>query len=158
MLSYLVEMEGCVIPEAKRRKLKGRARFSIDVVNCLTKPSSPDDSKQVVLENAIDQSIEQTMDGLRRGVRTILANDQAGDMVRLLSWMVLVYHLHDGKISFASKDQSDFVDKTLCRLRPHSDGVHLVMDEPMVVEAVENELKATGKDPAFLEYLDQIFR
>jgi len=28
----------------------------------------------------------------------------------------------------------------------------------MVIEAVEIELKASGKDPAFLEYLDQIFQ
>lgn len=32
------------------------------------------------------------------------------------------------------------------------------MDEPMVVEAAEEELKATGEDPAFLENLDQIFQ
>lgn len=32
------------------------------------------------------------------------------------------------------------------------------MDEPMVVEAVEIELKASGKDPAFMEYLDPIFQ
>ena len=32
------------------------------------------------------------------------------------------------------------------------------MDEPMVIEAVEIELKASGKDPAFLEYLDQIYQ
>ncbi|KAF8927043.1 hypothetical protein BGZ58_010673 [Dissophora ornata] len=56
------------------------------------------------------------------------------------------------------KDQSDFVDKALCRLQPHPDGVYLVMDEPMVVEAVEEELKVTGKDPAFIEYMDQIYQ
>ncbi|KAF8920501.1 hypothetical protein EDD21DRAFT_449173 [Dissophora ornata] len=158
ILSDLVEMKDCVIPDAKRRKLVGRARFSVDVVNRLTKNSSPGDSKQVALENAVDQSIEKTMASLRRGVRTILASDQAGSMARLLSRMVLAYHLHGGKISFAGKDQSDFVDKALCRLRPHPDGVHFVMDEPMVVEAVEIELKARGKDPAFVEYLDQIFQ
>ncbi|KAF9176357.1 hypothetical protein BGZ50_000933 [Haplosporangium sp. Z 11] len=98
------------------------------------------------------------MDGLRRGVRTILANDPAGGLARLFSRMVLAYHLHGGKISFADKDQADFVDKALCRLQPHQDGVHLIMDEPMVVEAVEVELKATGKDPAFMEYMDQIYQ
>ncbi|KAF8928395.1 hypothetical protein BGZ58_009679 [Dissophora ornata] len=158
MLSDLVDMDDCVIPEAKRRKLEGRPRFVVDVINRLTKPSSSGDDKQVVLENAIDRSIEHTMEGLRRGVRTILANDQGGGMTRLLSRMVLAYHLHGGKISFAGKDQADFVDKALCRLRPHPDGIHFVMDEAMVVEAVEIELKASGKDPAFLSYLDQIFQ
>ncbi|KAI8597591.1 hypothetical protein EDD21DRAFT_418573 [Dissophora ornata] len=32
------------------------------------------------------------------------------------------------------------------------------MDEPMVVEAVKEELKASGKDPAFMEYMDQIYQ
>ncbi|KAF8923781.1 hypothetical protein BGZ58_002528, partial [Dissophora ornata] len=158
MLSDLVDMEDCVIPEAKRRRLTGRARFVVDVVNRLTKPSSPGDDKQAVLEKAIDNSIEHTLEGLRRSVRSILASDQSGGMARLLSRMVLAYHLHGGKISFAGKDQADFVDKALCKLRAHPDGIHLVMDEPMVIEAVEIELKASGKDPAFLEYLDQIFQ
>ncbi|KAF9197143.1 hypothetical protein BGZ49_002583, partial [Haplosporangium sp. Z 27] len=158
MLSDLVDIDDCVIPEAKRRKLTGRARFVVDVVNRLTKPSSPGEDKQAVFEKAIDSSIEHTLDGLRRSVRSILASDQSGSMARLLSRMVLAYHLHGGKISFAGKDQADFVDKALCKLRPHPDGIHLVMDEPMVVEAVEIELKACGKDPAFTEYLDQIFQ
>ena len=127
MLSDLVDMDDCVIPEAKRRKLAGRARFVVDVVNRLTKPSAPGDDKQVVLEKAIDNSIEHTMDGLRGSVRSILASDQSGCMARLLSRMVLAYHLHGGKISFAGKDQADFVDKALCKLPPHPDGVHLVM-------------------------------
>lgn len=157
VLSDLTDMGDCVIPDAKRRKLAGRARFSVDVINRLTKPSSGD-SKQAVLNEAIDNSIDHTMDGLRRGVRTLLANDHAGGTARLLSRMVLAYHLHGGKISFAGKDQSDFVDKALCRLQPHPDGVHLIMDEPMVVEAVEEVLRASGKDPSFLEYMDQIDR
>ncbi|KAG0212245.1 hypothetical protein BGX28_006598 [Mortierella sp. GBA30] len=158
ILSDLTDMGDCAIPETKRRKLAGRARFSIDVVNRLTKASSPEDSKQAVLDNAIDKSIEHTMDGLRSGVRTILSNDPAAGLARLLCRMVLAYHLHGGKISFAGKEQADFVDKALCRLQPHPDGVHLVMDEPMVVEAVEDELKATGKDPAFIEYMDQMYQ
>ena len=127
MLSDLVDMEDCVVPEAKRRKLSGRARFVVDVVNRLTMSSSPGDDKQAVLDNAIDKSIEHTLEGLRRGVRSILANDKSGSMARLLSRMVLAYHLHGGKISFAGKDQSDFVDKSLCKLRPHPDGIHMVM-------------------------------
>jgi len=98
------------------------------------------------------------MDGLRRSARSILASDQSGSMAQLLSRMVLAYHLHGGKISFAGKDPADFVDKALCKLRPHPDGNHLVMDEPMVIEAVEIELKASGNDAAFLEYSDHIFQ
>ncbi|KAF9113343.1 hypothetical protein BGW39_003795, partial [Mortierella sp. 14UC] len=79
------------------------------------------DSKQAILVDAVDKSIEHTMNGLRAG-------------------------------------QSDFVDKALCRLRPHPDGIHLMMDEPIVVEAVHAELKASGKDPAFLEYPVQLYQ
>ncbi|KAG0041828.1 hypothetical protein BGZ89_007215, partial [Linnemannia elongata] len=116
------------------------------------------DSKQVDLEDAVDKSIEHTMNGLRAGVRIILENDKTGEAARLLGRMVLAYHLQDGKISFSSQQQSDFVDKALCRLRPHPDGIHLVLDEPMVVEAVQEELKASDKDPALSEYLDQLYR
>lgn len=82
-----------------------------------------------------------------RGVSAIFANHQPGRMDRLLSRIVLAYHLHGGKISFAGKDRPNFVDKALHRLRPHTDGVHSVIDEPMVVEAVEEDLNATGEDP-----------
>ncbi|KAG0367631.1 hypothetical protein BGX24_003146 [Mortierella sp. AD032] len=143
---------------AKRRKLTGRPRFAVDVVKRLAMHQSSQDSKQAILNDAVDKSIEQTMSGLRIGVRTILESDRTGESARLLSRMVLAYHLQDSKISFSSQHQSDFVDRALCRLRPHSDGVHLVMDEAMVVEAVEEEFKASGKDPVFLESLHQLYQ
>ncbi|KAF9111492.1 hypothetical protein BGX30_007586 [Mortierella sp. GBA39] len=47
----------------------------------------------------------------------------------------------------------------LCRLLPHRyGGIHLVMDEPMVVDAVEEELKASGKDSEFSEYLGLLYQ
>ncbi|KAI8356285.1 hypothetical protein B0O80DRAFT_23814 [Mortierella sp. GBAus27b] len=158
ILSDLVDMSDCDLPPAKRRKLTGRARFSVDVVKRLATRCSSQDSKQVDLEDAVDKSIEHTMNGLRARVRIILENDKTGEAPRLLGRMVLAYHLQGGKISFSSQQQSDFVDKALCRLRPHPDGIHLVLDEPMVVEAVQEELKASDKDPALSEYLDQLFR
>ncbi|KAF9349932.1 hypothetical protein BGX26_011839 [Mortierella sp. AD094] len=156
MLSDLVDMSDCEIPPAKRRKLTGRARFSIDVVNRLATPCSFQDSKQATLVDAVNKSIEHTMNGLQTGIRTILDSDRTGEAARLLCRMVLAYRLQGGKISFSSNQQSDFVDKAVCRLRPHPDGVHLIMDEPMVIEAVEKELKASGRDPAFSGYLDQL--
>ncbi|KAI9597360.1 hypothetical protein BDF19DRAFT_434822 [Syncephalis fuscata] len=129
--------------------LTGRSRFSVDVINHLAASCAFKGSKQAILDHAIDKSIKHTINGLRAKIRAILANDQAGGIARLLSRMVLAYHLHD---------QSDFVDKALCKLRPHSDGIHLIMDEPIVVEAVQEELKALGKDPVFSEYMDQFNR
>ncbi|KAG9068930.1 hypothetical protein KI688_011226 [Linnemannia hyalina] len=158
ILADLVDMSDCEIPPAKRRKLRGRARFSVDVVKRLATPCSSQDSKQAALVDAVDKSIEHTTNGLRVGVRTILERDNTGEAARLLSRMVLAYHLQDAKISFSSQQQVDFVDKALCRLRPHSDDIHLILDEPMVVEAVEAELRASCKDPSFLEYMDELYR
>ncbi|KAG9067627.1 hypothetical protein KI688_012412 [Linnemannia hyalina] len=160
--SKLVDMSDCEIPPAKRHKLTGRARFSIDVVERLATRCSSQDSKQAILDDAVDKSIEHTINGLRIGVRTILESDKTNEAARLLSRMVLAYHLQDAKISFSSQLQSDFVAKALCRLQQHPDGVHLIMDEPLVVEAVEEAveegLKSSGKDPTFIEYMDQLNR
>ncbi|KAK3840965.1 MAG: hypothetical protein J3R72DRAFT_446220 [Linnemannia gamsii] len=158
MLSDLVDMSDCDIPSAKRRKLSGRARFSIGIINRLVATGSTQACKQATLDNAINYTIEHVKGALRSGVRPILQSDQTGEAARLLCRMVLAYRLSDAKISFSSQQQYDFVDKALCRLKPHSDGIHLIMDEPLVVEAVEDELQASYKDPTFLEYLDQIYR
>ncbi|KAK3842808.1 MAG: hypothetical protein J3R72DRAFT_508522 [Linnemannia gamsii] len=115
-------------------------------------------SKQATLDSAVDDTIENVKNSLRKGVRTIIGRDITGEASRLLSRMVLAYHLQDAKISFSSQQQSDFVDKALCRLQQHPDGVHLIMDEPIVVDAVEEELKASGKNPAFTEYLDELYQ
>ncbi|KAF9116504.1 hypothetical protein BGW39_002721 [Mortierella sp. 14UC] len=158
MLSSLVDLSDCDIPPAKRRKLSGRARFSIGIVNRLVTTGSIQDAKQATLDNAVDYTMKNVRDGLRPGIRTILGSDRTGEAARLLSRMVLAYHLQGGKISFSSSQQSDFVDKALCRLQPHPDGIHQIMDESIVIEAVEEELKALGKDPAFLEYMSLIYQ
>ncbi|KAG0251072.1 hypothetical protein BGZ95_007003, partial [Linnemannia exigua] len=158
MVSDLVNLSDCEIPPAKRRKLSGRARFSLGIVKRLLISNQTQISKQATLDSAVDDTIENVKNGLRKGVRTIIGRDITGEASRLLSRMVLAYHLRDAKISFSSQQQSDFVDKALCRLRQHPDGVHLIMDEPIVVDAVEEELKASGKDPAFTEYLDELYQ
>ncbi|KAG9067634.1 hypothetical protein KI688_012419 [Linnemannia hyalina] len=158
LLSDLVDMSGCEIPPAKRYKLTGRARFSVDVVKRLASRCSSKASKQAILASAVDLSIEQTLTQLRAGVCEILESDNTGEAARLLCRMVLAYRLSGAKISFSSQQQSDFVDKALCRLTPHPDGIHLIMDEPMVLEAVQEELKASCKDPSFVEYLDQLYQ
>ncbi|KAI9591460.1 hypothetical protein BDF19DRAFT_417138 [Syncephalis fuscata] len=158
LYSDLIDMSGCEIPPAKLRMLTGRPQFSIDVINRLAASCTFQDSKQATLEHAIDKSIEYTMSGLRTEIRIILDNDQTGETTRLLSRMAMAYHLHGGKVSFLSKGQFDFVDKALCKLRLHYGNIHLVMDEPIVVETVQEELKASDKNPVFLEHLNQIFK
>ncbi|KAF8936737.1 hypothetical protein BGZ47_009366 [Haplosporangium gracile] len=139
----LNSLQATLIPPAKRRKLSGRARFSIGIVNRLITTGSIQDAKQIILDNAIDYAIEHEMSGLRNGVRTLLEGDKTGDKTRLLSRMVLAYHLQDAKISFSSKQKSEFMEKALCSQQSHPHGIHLIMDEPMVVEAVVEELNAS---------------
>lgn len=158
MLSGLVDLTECEIPPFKRRRLSGRPRFALGIVNYLVTTSLTQDTKQITLDSAVDYTIEYVKRGLRDGVHTILHSDYSGEATRLLCRMVLAYRFQDGKISFSSSKQSDFVDKALCRLQPHPDGIHLIMDEPIVVEVVEEELKVLGKDPIFSEYLDQLYQ
>ncbi|KAG0087831.1 hypothetical protein BGZ93_009825 [Podila epicladia] len=158
ILSILVDMSDCEIPSAKRRKLTGRPRFSFDIVKLLATHCSVLDSKQDTFVDAVNKSIEHTVNGLRIEIRAILEGDKTGEAARLLCRMVLTYHLQDSKIWFSSQQQADFVDKALCRLQSHPDGIHLIINEPMVVEAVQEELKSWNKDPAFLKYLDLLYQ
>ncbi|KAK3817647.1 MAG: hypothetical protein J3Q66DRAFT_298758 [Benniella sp.] len=156
MISNLVDMSDCDIPPAKRRRLCGRARFTINVVQHLVATGSNDDDKQAILNKAVDGALDAIKSQLRDGVRTILKSDKTGEAAHLLARMILAYEMNGGKISFPSNEQSDYVDKALCKLRLESDRVHYVMDEPLVVEVVEEELKAVSKDHAFLVYMKQL--
>ncbi|KAG9072974.1 hypothetical protein KI688_000755 [Linnemannia hyalina] len=159
MLSGLVDISECEIPHSKLHKPLGRARFSLGIIDHLVQQvaaSSTQDSKQDILTRAVDKRIEDLKLDLRGGAHAILESDRTGEASRLLCRMVLANHRQEPKISFSSKEQSDFVEQALCRLHPHPDGVHLIMDEPLVVEAVEEELKSSGKDPTFIEYMDQL--
>ncbi|KAF9972495.1 hypothetical protein BGZ75_001481, partial [Mortierella antarctica] len=135
VLSNLIDTSGCTLPHVKRRKLTGRARFSVSVIRELFEFHHTDpQTKQTKLEMACDSAINLSKTELRNKVRELLENDSTGDVVHLLGRMVLAYRLQGGKIWFASNAQVDFMDKALCTLRVHSDGVQWLMDEPLVVE------------------------
>ncbi|KAG0012793.1 hypothetical protein BGZ81_001385, partial [Podila clonocystis] len=72
----------------------------------------------------------------------------------IYSALVLASNLQGGKIWFASKAQVDFIDKDLCSQRVHSDSVHWLMDEPLVVEVEEEELKRSNVDPGFSQHFE----
>ncbi|KAG0279581.1 hypothetical protein BGZ96_001905 [Linnemannia gamsii] len=158
ILLDLVDFSGCEIPPAKRHKLSGRARLSLGIINHLFATGSIEDSKQEILENAIDKRIESVKFDLRHRVRSILVSDQTGEACRPLCRMVLAYQLQNVTMSFSNSQQADFVEMALCRLRPHPHSVHLIMNEPLVIEAVEEELKALNKDPSYIENLDHLHR
>ncbi|KAK3805922.1 MAG: hypothetical protein J3Q66DRAFT_360046 [Benniella sp.] len=157
VLSNLIDTSSCTLPHAKRRKLTGRARFSVSVIRELFELRHIEPlCKQAKLDQALESAINQAKGELRDKVRSLLHNDRDGNTAHLFSRMVLAYKLQGGKIWFTSNSQADFVDKALCRLRMDNDCVHWLMDEPLVVEVVEEELRRSNVDPFFLEYLSQL--
>jgi hypothetical protein len=73
----------------------------------------------------------------------------------LLSRMVIAYKLKGGKIAFMQQDEFDFVNSGVCALQEDSDGYHWIIEKPLVIEVLEEELKASGFVPDVLMYLDQ---
>ncbi|KAG0041795.1 hypothetical protein BGZ90_009653, partial [Linnemannia elongata] len=67
ILSDLVDLSGCEIPPSKRRKLSGRPRFSLGIVNLLFATGSIQDSKPNILEGTVAKRIEGVKHGLRDG-------------------------------------------------------------------------------------------
>ncbi|KAF9139415.1 hypothetical protein BGX30_007983 [Mortierella sp. GBA39] len=157
VLSNLIDTSDCTVPHEKRRKLAGRARFSVAVVRELfnLQHTSPH-TKQARLEKAFDSAIDRVSLDLRNKVQDLLRRDTTGEVARLLGRMVLAFKLQGGKMWFASTTHVDFMDKALCALRAHNDGVHWVMDELLVVEVVEEVLEQSNVDIRFSEHLRQL--
>ncbi|KAF7721299.1 hypothetical protein EC973_004960 [Apophysomyces ossiformis] len=159
VLSEIIDVSDCGLPPAKRRKLTGRARFTVNVVTELLQcPDIKSNSKQQTLDKAFDSAIKTAKEDIERSIQQLINDDKTGEITRLLSRMVLADKLHKGKISFASTRLADFVDKSLCSLRSEYYDFYYVMDEPLVVEVAEEELKMSNVDPVFVEYLDQFNR
>jgi len=158
LLKRTLNLENCDIKSAKRQKLSGRARFATSVIVHLSDPANITSSKQEVLDRAMDRAIEQSKEGVRGKIRGILDSYKMNSsVIHLLCRMVLAYKLQHGRISFARDDEADFVKSALCSLHKDHDDYHWVMDEPLVVEVVEEELRRSGKiDPSTFVYLSQL--
>ncbi|KAG0035316.1 hypothetical protein BGZ81_009812 [Podila clonocystis] len=157
VISKLIDTSGYMLPHVKCQKLIGRPRFSVSVVRELFELYHIDcHTKQTKLEKAFDSAIDRAKTELREKVQNLLGGDRTGEVAHLLGRMVLAFKLQGGKTWFASKAQVDFMDKALCSLRVHSDGVHWLMDEPLVVEVVEEELKKSNMDSDFSQHLRQL--
>ncbi|KAG0378350.1 hypothetical protein BGX24_004082 [Mortierella sp. AD032] len=153
-------MSDCEIPPAKLRMLSGRVEFSIGVIRRLAAPTpiTPEDCKQDNLDDVVDKTIEHLMSGLRSRVLTILEYSTTGEPARLLCRMVLAYHLHEGKVSSSSRQPFGLVYKGLYRLQPYIADMHLVMDETIVIEAVQRQLEASHEDFEFWREMREIKR
>jgi hypothetical protein len=98
VLSSLINVSDCTIPDVKRRKLTGRARFSVSIVRELYELHHTDPvTKQTKLERPFDSAIDLAKTELRDKVQGLLANDKTGDVTHLLGRLVLAYKLQGGK-------------------------------------------------------------
>jgi len=97
LLKKAIDLSDCEIPPAKRQRLTGRPRFSANVIGHLMEKNDSDtDTKQDVLNCAIDSAIDQAKNDLKSMMCNLLTNDKTGKIAHLLSRMVLAYkhHLH----------------------------------------------------------------
>ncbi|KAG0071534.1 hypothetical protein BGZ90_012222 [Linnemannia elongata] len=163
MISDLVDMSECEIPRATLRKLSGRARFSLGIINYLLAAGSTQENKQDILMIAVDQWIKEVKLGLRGGVRVIFANDHTGEASRLLCRMVLANHRQEHKVALGL----EAVTKggggggggaEVLTAKASALGVCTGTGKGAVVISVEEELQYSNKDPAFIEYMDQLTR
>ncbi|KAF9090364.1 hypothetical protein BGX27_002282, partial [Mortierella sp. AM989] len=100
-------------------------------------------SQELLLNNAIDESLKKSGQPIKDDVRLLLDSDRSGAITRLFSRM----HLSQEKI--------DFVKYALCEMQDKGDERHWIMKEPLVLDVVEEQLKSSDIGPEFLEYLDQ---
>ncbi|RUP43600.1 hypothetical protein BC936DRAFT_136959, partial [Jimgerdemannia flammicorona] len=155
LLGKIIDISDCEIPPEKKRRLRGRFRFTTSIVNEIIKYGHSSQSKQEILDEAIDSSIKNSKDLIRNNVHKLLVSDKAGMIKHLFSRMVIADKLKSGKVAFAQLEELDFVNYALCALRKDNDDYHWVTDEPIVVEVMEEELKRSGADHDYMEYLEQ---
>ena len=103
LLKKAIDLSGCEIPPDKRKRLIGRPRFAASVIVQLMESDtnkSDTNTKQEVLNCAVDSAINQAKIDLKSRICNLLTNDKTGNVAHLLSRMVLAYKFHNGKILF----------------------------------------------------------
>ncbi|KAF9198853.1 hypothetical protein BGZ49_000218 [Haplosporangium sp. Z 27] len=154
MLKRTLNLDGCVIDDSKKQKLCGRARFGARVIKELTcLHDSGTESKQQLIDKAMDRTIRLMKDDLVTEIESKL--EKYKDSIPLLCRMVMAFKLQHGRLSFPYQPEYDFVNN-LCALRRNSNGFHWVMDEPLVIDAVEEVLRNKSVDASYLVYLQQL--
>ncbi|KAJ1548507.1 hypothetical protein HK096_001788, partial [Nowakowskiella sp. JEL0078] len=158
LLQTLINLDNCRLDKIKVKQLSGRPRFCVRTVQYfISEGDKEEESKQSVLDKALEYAINAASIGIRDKVDVLLDDDPHGSNALLLSRMVLAWHLNDGKITFARDSESDFVDKALCALHTvEGNEYEWVMDEPLVVEIVKEKLKEADVDEVFFTSLDLI--
>ncbi|KAJ1539166.1 hypothetical protein HK096_000982, partial [Nowakowskiella sp. JEL0078] len=158
LLRASINLDNCRLDNTKVKQLSGRPRFCVRTIEYFISEGDKDEeSKQSVLDKALEYAVNQASIGIRDKVDALLNDDPHMSNALLLSRMVLAWHLNDGKITFARDSESDFVDKALCALHAAEDNKYeWEMDEPLVVEIVKEKLKEADVDEVFFTSLDLI--
>ncbi|KAF9406501.1 hypothetical protein BGZ76_006319, partial [Entomortierella beljakovae] len=139
--------------------LTGRTCFTMAIIRQLIDESLLERmNKRQRLTRAFDSAQATSRRQISEKVEELLNGGKDKYIVKLLSRMVLSYKLQAGRTSFTNESDVDLVQSTLCGLSPVSDGLHYMMDEPLVVKAVEGVLKRLNIDPDFTEYSVQFER
>lgn len=155
MLKRSLKVSDDDLPPSKVARIVGRPRFAARTFKYIKDDDRS--SKEVVLTAAIEETITHSRKDLVSKISSILEADMMGGATHLLSRMVIGYEIHN-KVTFARQEDVDLVDNALCSLRQSDDGYNWIMDEPLVIEAVKEELKNSSVDPNYFEYLDQLNR
>ncbi|KAL1920655.1 uncharacterized protein VTP21DRAFT_1032 [Calcarisporiella thermophila] len=154
MLKRTLNLDDCVIADAKRQKLSGRARFGTRVIKELSALcDSGTGSKQELIDKSMDQTIQLLRVDLVAEIESKI--EKYKDIIPLLCRMVMAFKLHRGKISFPYKSEYDFVNN-LCALRRDNNSFHWVMDEPLVIDAIEEVLRNKRIDASYITHLQQL--
>jgi len=156
LLSQIIDISDCEIQPEKKRRLSGRFRFTTNVVAQICKGTCSGTTKQEIIDDAINKVIEKAEDDIRISVRKMLRSNNAFLIKNLLSRMIIAYKLKGGKIAFTQLEAIDFVNLGVCALREDSNNYHWIIEEPLVIEVLEVELRASGFDLEFFTYLDQL--
>ncbi|KAL1920725.1 uncharacterized protein VTP21DRAFT_1102 [Calcarisporiella thermophila] len=143
MLKRNLNLDGCVIADAKRQKLSGRARFGTRVIKEL---SALCDTGTGFKQELIDKAMNQTIQLLRVDLVAEIESkiEKYKEIAPLFCRMVMAFKLHRGKVSFIYN---------LCALHRDNNSFYWVMDEPLVIEAIEEVLRNKCIDASYLTHL-----
>ncbi|KAF9432439.1 hypothetical protein BGZ76_010814 [Entomortierella beljakovae] len=157
--TLLVISDSDLPPDKDLRMLTGRTRFTMSIVGrLLDEGHSKGGNKKQRLRRSFDSALGKSRNQVRKKANELLHYGANKHTVELLSRMVLSFILQAGRTSFDNDSDVDLVQSTLCGLTPESDGLHYIMDEPLVINAVEAELRESNIDPEFIEYSEQFQR
>ncbi|RUO95674.1 hypothetical protein BC936DRAFT_143461 [Jimgerdemannia flammicorona] len=134
MLNNTIDLSGCIITQPNL--LTGRLGFSANVINFIN-DADHTIAKQAVLNRAVDLAINHAKSFLMSKVESLLDNYKACEV---LCRMILAYKYENCNTAFEYPTEIDFTDKALCSVKGEAGDYSWTMDEPCVVDVVQQIL------------------